>query len=292
MVFQTLDLKARTLAFGSPELFPLLDHFGVPDFDVDYERTIDIRRELGLPGRAAFAPVAGQTIVLPCTPKTVYGYEYKWLPFSTLRHDVGFDTARRLEKRKADGQRQFLFSFYSFPGDHIVYRLNPVYQPTVITVRLDAIARTLVVPALPKSWHDKITYKIEGAGANCSLVLNPGVSIELESPGLETSHWLLQALWAKESEIRVERFGGLFIGAIKVELSGRGRHEVLIKIGKNQVFKVDFAKTALTVIEQDATPGMDAQALQDHFKALARAHRLGMPNTPVHQFPIPYEKPD
>ena len=292
VVFQTLDLKARTLAFGSPELFPLLDHFGVPDFDVDYERTIDIRRELGLPGRAAFAPVAGQTIVLPCTPKTVYGYEYKWLPFSTLRHDVGFDTARRLEKRKADGQRQFLFSFYSFPGDHIVYRLNPVYQPTVITVRLDAIARTLVVPALPKSWHDKITYKIEGAGANCSLVLNPGVSIELESPGLETSHWLLQALWAKESEIRVERFGGLFIGAIKVELSGRGRHEVLIKIGKNQVFKVDFAKTALTVIEQDATPGMDAQALQDHFKALARAHRLGMPYTPVHQFPIPFEKPD
>ncbi|WP_223515150.1 TcdA/TcdB pore-forming domain-containing protein [Pseudomonas sp. GL-B-19] len=292
LVFQTLDLKARTLAFGSPELFPLRDHLGVPDFDVDYARAIDVRRELGLPGRAAFAPVAGQTIVLPCTPKTIYGYEYKWLPFSTLRHDVGFDTARRLEKRKANGQRQFLFSFYSFPGDYIVYRLNPVYQPTVINVRLDAIARTLVVPALPKSWHDKITYKIEGAGANCSLVLNPGVRIELESPSQETSHWLLQASWAKESDVRVERFGGLFIGAIKVELSGRGRHEVLIKIGKNQVFKVDFTKMTLTVIEQDATPGMDAQALQDHFKTLARAHRLGMPYTPVHQFPVPFEKPD
>jgi len=292
VVFQTLDLKARTLAFGSPELFPLRDHFGVPDFDADYERAIDIRRELGLPGRAAFAPVAGQTIVLPCTPKTVYGYEYKWLPFSTLRHDVGFDTARRLEKRKADGQRQFLFSFYSFPGDYIVYRLNPVYQPTVINVQLDAIARTLVVPALPKSWHDKITYKIEGAGANCSIVLSPGVRIELESPSQETSRWLLQASWAKQSDIRVESFGGLFIGAINVEMSGKGHHEVLIKIGKNQVFKVDFAKMALMLIEQDATPGMDAEVLHDHFKMLARAHRLGMPYTPVHQFPVPFEKPD
>jgi insecticidal toxin len=292
LVFQTIDLRARTLVFGSPELFPLRDHFGVPDFEVDYARAIDVRRELGLPGRAGFSPAAGQAIVLPCTPKTVYGYEYKWLPFSTLRHDVGFDTARRLEKRKVDGQRQFLFSFYSFPGDYIVYRLNPVYQPTVITVRLDAIARTLVVPALPKPWHDKITYKIEGAGADCSLVLNPGVSVELESSSQETSRWLLQASWAKQSDIRVERFGGLSIGAINVEMSGKGRHEVLIKIGKNQVFKVDFAKTTLMVIEQDATPGMDAQALQDHFKTLARAHRLGMPYTPVHQFPVPFEKPD
>ncbi|WP_223523456.1 TcdA/TcdB pore-forming domain-containing protein [Pseudomonas sp. A-B-26] len=292
LVFQTLDLKARTLAFGSPELFPLRDHFGVPDFDVDYERTIDIRRELGLPGRAAFAPAAGQAIVLPCTPKTVYGYEYKWLPFSTLRHSVGFDTARRLEKRTRDGTRLFLFSFYSFPGDYIVYRLSPVYQPTMINVRLDAIARTLVVPALPTSWHDKITYKIEGAGANCSLVLNPGVKIELESPSQETSRWLLQASWAKESDVRVERFGELFIGSINVELSGRGRNEVLIKIGKDQVFKVDFTQLTLMVIEQDATPGMDAQALQDHFKTLARAHRLGMPYTPVHQFPVPFEKPD
>ncbi len=292
LVFQRLDLNARKLMFDSPKLFPLRDHFGVPDFDVDYERAVDIRRELGLPGQAAFQPAAGQVIVLPCTPKTFYGYDYKWLPFSEWRHDPGFDTARRLQKREVNGHSLFLFSFYSFPGDYIVNRLNPVYRPTDINVRLDAVERTLVVPVLPKSWHDMLTYKIEGAGAQCSLVLNAGVSLELESPGLKTSCWVLQASWAKESDIRQERFGDLFVGAIKVSFSGRGRHEILVQLGQHQVFKVDRSSGKLELVEQDAAPGLDAQVLQDHFKNLAREHRLAMPYTPVHQFPIPFENPD
>ncbi|EJM18357.1 hypothetical protein PMI21_02204 [Pseudomonas sp. GM18] len=292
VVFKTLDLNAQTLAFDSPKLFPLRDHFGVPDFDVDYERAVDIRQELNLPGRADFTPSAGQTIVLPCTPETFYGYEYKWLPFSTLRHSVGFDTARRLEKKKPDGSYLFLFSFYSFPGDYIVYRLNPVYRSTVINVRLDAVDRTLVVPVLPKSWHDKLSYKIEGADAQCSLVLNPGVSVELESPGLKTSRWVLQASWVSEGDITLKRNGGLSIGAINVEFTGKGRHEVVVKIANNQVFRVERASRQLVLLEQDAAPGMDAQVLQDHFKGMANDHRLAMPYTPIHQFPIPFENPD
>jgi len=292
LVFHTLDLNAQTLMFDSPKLFPLRDHLGVPDFEVNYERAIDIRRELNLPGQADFRPAAGQVIVLPCTPETIYGYEYKWLPFSTLRHDVGFDVARRLEKKKPDGQYLFLFSFYSFPGDYIVYRLNPVYQPTLITVRLDAVDRTLVVPDLPKSWHEKITYRIEGADAQCSLVLNPGVSIELEAPSLKTSRWVLHASWANVSDVRVETSGGVSIGAIKVMISGKGRHEIMVKLANNQVFRVDQVSQQLLLLEQDVAPGINAQVLQDHFKALANDHRLAMPYTPIHQFPVPFENPD
>jgi insecticidal toxin len=291
LVFRTLDLNAQALKFDSPRLFPLRDHFGVPDFEADYERAIDIRRELNLPGRANFRPAAGQIIVLPCTPETFYGYEYKWLPFSTLRHDVGFDTARRLEKKKSDGTYLFLFSFYSFPGDYIVYRLNPVYQTTLITVRLDAVDRTLVVPVLPRSWHNLLSYKIEGGDAQCSIVLNPGVSLVLEAPSLKTVRWVLQASWATEWDVRVEAFGVVFIGEIKVEMSGKGRHEVVIKLANNEVYRVDYGSQQLKVLEQDAPPGIDAQVLQDHFKALAIDHRLAMPYTPIHQFPVPFEDP-
>ena len=67
LVFADLDLRASTVHFDSPKLFPLRDHFGVPDFDVDYNRAVDIRQGLGLPDSARFSPQAGQTIVLPCT---------------------------------------------------------------------------------------------------------------------------------------------------------------------------------------------------------------------------------
>ena len=292
LVFQMLDLNAQTLMFDSPRLFPLRDHFGVPDFEVDYEHAINIRRELNLPGQAAFRPSAGQVIVLPCTPKTFYGYEYKWLPFSTLRHDVGFDTARRLEKKKPDGQRLFLFSFYSFPGDYIVYRLNPVYRPTRITVRMDAVDRTLVVPVLPKSWHHLLSYTIEGGNSQCSIVLNPGISLELEAPALKTSRWILHAPWASVSDVIVETTGGVSIGAIKVAITGKGHHEILIKLANNQVFKIERVSQQLLLLEQSVPPGVDPQMLQDHLKALAKDHRLAMPYTPIHQFPVPFEKPD
>lgn len=292
LIVQTLDLNAGKLLLDSPRLYPLRDHFGVPTFDDDYERAIDIRQELGLPGRITFTPPAGQAIVLPCTPQTCYGYEYKALPFATLRHDTGFDTARRLEKKKADGGRLFLFSFYSFPSDYILYRLFPVYRPTVINVLLDAVERSLVVPVLPPIWHGKVTYQIQGAGKHCALVLNPGVNLTLESPSLQLSSWVLEASWASESDIRLERFGALFIGDVQVEFAGKGRHEILVRITDNQVFQVERGKQTLTLVEQDVPPGMDRQTLQEHFKVLAQEHRLVMPYTPVHHYLIPFEKPD
>ncbi|MGE7966259.1 TcdA/TcdB pore-forming domain-containing protein [Pseudomonas sp. NPDC089918] len=292
LIVQTLDLNAGKLLLDSPRLYPLRDHFGVPTFDDDYERAIDIRQELGLPGRITFTPPAGQAIVLPCTPQTCYGYEYKALPFATLRHDTGFDTARRLEKKKADGGRLFLFSFYSFPSDYILYRLFPVYRPTVINVLLDAVERSLVVPVLPPIWHGKVTYQIQGAGKHCALVLNPGVNLTLESPSLQLSSWVLEASWASQSDIRLERFGALFIGDVQVEFAGKGRHEILVRITDNQVFQVERGKQTLTLVEQDVPPGMDRQTLQEHFKVLAQEHRLVMPYTPVHHYLIPFEKPD
>lgn len=288
LLVKSIDLNEGTLLLDSPKLYPLRDHFGVPSFDPDDERTIDIRRELGLPGQVGFAPPAGQPIVLPCTPQTTYGYEYKALPFARWRHDRGFDTARRLEKKQADGTWLFLFSFYSFPSDYILNRLSPVYGETVIKVNLDALERTLVVPVLPDAWQGKVFYWLRGAGGRCTVMLNPGADIRLVAPNQTYCRWVLQATWAKERDIRVEPSGELYIGSVHV--TRVGRQEVLIRTAE-QLFSVTQGKQQLDLVEQTAPAGLDEQALLDRYKELAREHRLALPYTPVQRFQIPFEDP-
>lgn len=292
LVFADLDLRASTVHFDSPKLFPLRDHFGVPDFDVDYNRATDIRQGLGLPDSARFSPQAGQTIVLPCTPRTFYGYQYKLLPFVTLRHADGYDTARRLEKKNEQGEWQFLFSFYSFPGEYVVNRLNPVYRPTVFNVRLDNVERSLAVPALPKMWHGLVSYRIEGAGAQCSVLLNPGVSLELAAPGHIAMQWVLLTPWLAETDIRIEAGGRLVSGTLDVTFSGTGVHHVLLKLSNNKIVLVDLVARQFEVVEEEASPALGEQALLDHFKTLTHEHRLATSYTPVRNFVVPFEKPD
>lgn len=288
LLVKSIDLKEGTLLLDSPKLYPLRDHFGVPGFDPDGARAIDIRRELGLPGQVGFAPPAGQPIVLPCTPQTTYGYEYMALPFARWRHDHGFDTARRLEKKQADGSWLFLFSFYSFPSDYILNRLSPVYGETVIRVNLDALERTLVVPVLPDAWQGKLSYWLRGAGGRCTVALNPGVDIRLVAPNQTYCRWVLQAIWAKDSDIRVEPSGELYIGTVHV--TRVGRQEVLIRTA-DQLFSVTQGKRQLDLVEQASPEGLDEQALLDHYKGLAREHRLALPYTSVQRFLIPFEDP-
>lgn len=291
LVFGDLDLRASTVHFDSPKLFPLRDHFGVPDYDVDYDRATDIRQGLELPGSARFSPQSGQTIVLPCTPRTFYGYQYKLLPFVTFRHAGGYDTARRLEKKNQQGEWQFLFSFYSFPGEYVVNRLNPVYQPTVFNVRLDNVERSLAVPALLKVWHGLVSYRVEGAGAQCSVLLNPGVSLELAAPGHIAMQWVLLTPWLVEADIRIEAGGRLVSGTLDVMFSGSGVHHVLLKLSNNKIVRVDLVDRKFEVVEEEANPALGEQALLEHFKTLTHEHRLAASYTPVRNFVVPFEKP-
>jgi insecticidal toxin len=289
MIVKTLDFNRATLTLDSPKLYRLRDHFGVPDFNPDYQKALNLQRELGLPGTIKLALPVGQLVVLPCTPQTCYGYLYKALPFSTLRHDTGFDTARRLEKKDREGQWQFLFSFYSFPTHYIVNRLTPAYRPTVIEILLDANERALAVPLAPADWHAFLSYRIKGGGASCSLILNRGINVELESPSLQLCSWKLVATWATERDVQVLVGGEIIIGGVKVTLSGKGRHEVLIWLTDRQLFRVDRARGQLLILEQTAPAGEDEQSLLKHYQSLVSEHRLVLPYTPLHNYLIPFE---
>ncbi|AZV25060.1 toxin [Pseudomonas syringae] len=292
LIINGLDLSAGKLLLDSSRLYPLRDHFGVPDFEVDYPRAIHLSKELGYPGEMMFAPSAEQAIVLPCTPLTCYGYEYQILPFSSQRHDKGFDIARRLEKKKTDGQWLFLFSFYSFPSHYIVHRMYPDYRPTEISITLDAQARKLVVPVIPKPWHEQISYRIQGGGGACTLVLNPGVNVELVSVGAQKNRWIIVAPWARESEIVFSQDGQFSVKGCQFKVTANSAPEISLLIENGRLFRIAGGKRhELELLQEQAPKGLDDQTLQDHLQALARAHRLALRYTPILNYRVPFENP-
>ncbi|WP_183129276.1 TcdA/TcdB pore-forming domain-containing protein [Pseudomonas prosekii] len=294
LMIKGINLRDGRVFYDSQRLFPLRDHFGVPDFDVDYGRAINVRQSLGLPGTSKFAPAPDEVIILPCTPQTFYGYDYHSLPFALQRHDLGFDVARRLEKRNAQGNWQFRFSFYSFPGEYIVQAIHPVFQPdspTFIQVVLDDVPRTLVVPMLLKSWQGQIVYEIEAGDAAGRLMLNQGVNVMLKSQLSKTLHWTLLAPWATESDVQLLPGAGLKIGDVTISYSGKALFDFTLHLAGNTRFVVDPRRKVLLLQETAEQPGTSAPALQKHFKELAREHRLELPFTPVHEFLVPFDDP-
>ncbi|NYH08334.1 TcdA/TcdB pore-forming domain-containing protein [Pseudomonas moraviensis] len=290
LIINGLDLSTGKLLLDSTRLYPLRDHFGVPEFEVDYPRAIHLSRELGYPAEMTFAPPAEQAIVLPCTPLTCYRYEYQILPFSSQRHDKGFDIARRLEKKKADGQWLFQFSFYSFPSHYIVHRMYPDYRPTEISVTLDAQARKLVVPVIPKPWHEQISYRIQGGGGTCMLVLNPGVNVGLTSVGKQKDRWIIVAPWALEKDIVFGSDGQFSVKGCEFKVTADIAPEISLLIENGRLFQVAGDKRReLNLLQEQAPKGLDDQILQDHLQALARAHRLALRYTPIHDYLIPFE---
>lgn len=293
LIVKRLDLSTGKLLLDSTKLYPLRDHFGVPEFVADYSRAINLSDELGFPGEMSFASPAGQPIVLPCTPQTCYRYEYQTLPFASQRHDKGFDIARRLEKKKPDGQWLFLHSFYSFPSHYVLFRMYPDYRPTEISVQLDTLERKLVVPVVPPLWHGKVSYRIQGGGGTCTLVLNPGVNIELvELPGSPKGRWILVAPWASESDILFGKDGQFSVKNCQFTVSGQFQPDIFLLIGDGRLFRIEGSeKRVLDLLQEQAPKGVDGQVLQDHLQELARAHRLVLRYTPIHNYLIPFEKP-
>lgn len=286
---ECVDLKGGVLKLRSPKLFRLRNHFGVPGYDPKLSNALDIAEQLGLPDHIQRVLPVGQPVVLPCLPQTYYGYEYKALPFASSRHDSGFDLARRLEKKDRDGNWQFLFSFYSFPSHYIVHRLFPAYQPTVIKVLLDAADRELVVPRLPQQWQDLVTYALTGAGATCRLSLSPGVKVRLLAPEQTACRWIVTASWVSQEGVKFSRNGTLDLGGVEVRFAGAGRSELFIKLAGQRLLRVDLDTQTLILLEDTAPAGLDESALLEHYKGLARDHRLTLAYTPVHRYLIPFE---
>ncbi|SDS65334.1 TcdA/TcdB pore-forming domain-containing protein [Pseudomonas prosekii] len=284
-----IDLRNKRVTFDSQEILSVkAGWLSTPEQDPDRTKAINIRQHLGRPEHGTIADLSTfQTLVLPCVAKTYFGFDYSALPFATTRFEH-FDTALKLEYDAA-GERQFWFTFYSFPSEFILHNLYPVEVETTINIRLDEGSRSLLVPQLNKPLHGKLSYSIEGYGGHCALTLTPGIRlISLSNAkGALPIAWTLRAPWLGEDAI-VIKTGRLTVGDIEIEVVDRS--EVTVQTAEKTV-KVDWAKQQLLFEELVLEPDADTKTLQAEVRALARDNRLASPFTAVQNFLVPYGDP-
>lgn len=329
-VITELDLQARLVRFDSQRFFPLEPHtLGLPGYNSSPEhlhRAINIREAMSRAGTLKFGKTDDrgiEIVVLPCTPQCYYGYEYQlgssgfkpdgdlyprvkalheaydgdlegYFESSsmTLYPNILDSWKKRLEFASDNDEQRFQF-FSTAPFAHILYKLLPVNKPTTITVTLDDQARYLVIPELPKAWHNLLSYEITGQSGLYQLTLTPGViTVRLSKPGgLHEVNWLIRAPWASEKQVG---FGGgdLIVGGVRV--SG---FKGFLLLRDGELFQFDREKDTWMLVSitlskstpelPDAKPA-DMPTVLARLRTLAKANRLAGRYVPLYHFVVPF----
>ncbi|WP_241190690.1 TcdA/TcdB pore-forming domain-containing protein [Pseudomonas chlororaphis] len=208
-------------------------------------------------------------VILPGTPKSYISYEYMALPFTTFRHDTGFDVIRRLEE-----DRRFDYDFYIFPSEQTIRRIHQEYVDTPIEVLLDSRDRQLVIPELPKELYGYLNYQIKGAGGRYLVGLNEGPRVDLSSEAGAPSRWIIDSSQLENERISVSK-DQLVVGGVVVKLDPARNGQVLVVNAKGEVREVDFTGMTTRVVEEDASKWqVPGQRIEQHLSELAKAHQL------------------
>ncbi|RON72672.1 TcdA/TcdB pore-forming domain-containing protein [Pseudomonas fluorescens] len=338
-VITELDLRARRVRFDSQKFFPtdsagsgLPSYSGKPS---DLPRAINIREAMSRYDSLEFGKGGDRDIhavVLPCTPICYYGYEYQvgnagFAPDDDLysrlsTYQTVYEGAPKPEGGLEAGvrtsypnildiwkeqiefsslppyERRFQF-FANTSLPHILYKLLPVNKPTHISVELDAHARYLVVPELPKQWQQLLSYDIAAENGLYQLTLTPGiVSVHLSQRlpvGVESLNlwqnavsWVIKAPWAIERQVRFDG-NTLIIDGIRV--TGFSGH---LQLSDGELFQFDSVKKAwqlqsVTLSKADGeSPIAEQSSVTARLRALALANRLASAYVPVHNFIVPF----
>lgn len=328
-----LDLKARRVRFDSQKFFPTqFATVGLPSYNTnpaDLHHAVNIRQALSREDTLEFGKADIQVVVLPCTPLCYYGYEYQlgssgfapdddllqrlsesrgiYEPLTPGETDGGLRTSypnildvwkEQLEFPHGE-QRLQLFSTAPFP--HILYKLLPVNKPTTITVQLDAHARYLLIPELPKEWHHLLSFDISADSGLSQLTLTPGVtsvrlrqSLPVGSESLEgwkdTVSWLIRAPWVSDQEIEFDRDDLIVDGIRVIGFTG------LIQLKGGELFQFNREKNAwlLLSITMDKSPPSgslmaDRAPMLERLRSLAETKRTASGFVPIYNFAIPFE---
>ena len=191
-IVKEIDLESKFLLFDSQYIYRSTkrrNHF--PRKVMDKHQAINIRHGIGCSQDRQILPSSSiKVLVLPILPKSYIDYEYGKFPFSTRRHDPGFDIIRRLER-----QHKFLFSFYHFPVHRIICSISHEYVKTSITVRLARETHSVFVPKIPddskRLLENKYEYILYTSAKRHTVSFTDGLSLVLNSSGGCT--WILHS---------------------------------------------------------------------------------------------------
>ncbi|AWM90060.1 hypothetical protein DJ564_04145 [Pseudomonas sp. 31-12] len=314
-VVEMLDLREGVMVFGSQGLFRSLGGSGLPRPDGNKQNAIIVRESMGLPKQVAIpgprvhgrfnAVAADSALLLPGTPKCYYGYEYQlgsdpevfeWsdlvlsvvgsLSLLPRKSYPQYDVLRDLEAR----EEGFYFT-HARPFPHILYKLNPVYEPTIITVRVGNETRALYVPELPREMRGKVSYRIDTVRGAYSIALRPGlVAVHLSArPGDEPVSWVLIADWITPQQVSV---GDAGLNIDGIELSIDTGTEVYVRTKNLETYRVDREHRKLSLASLQAADGRYSQAELDRLKVLHQQQRIGNALIPAGKFLLPFGEPE
>ncbi|WP_420959150.1 TcdA/TcdB pore-forming domain-containing protein [Burkholderia gladioli] len=220
----------------------------------DRSQAIDIRSGIGCDAAANFDYPKARVLILPATPKSYIAYNYGPFPGVTTRHDEGFDVLRKLEQ-----DYRFDFDFYIFPGEQAVNVLHQEFVETPVDIELDDRGMTLVTPILPEASQGFLHYRIVGAGAQYTVVLNAGSRVTLSGKPSETksrfviSTDLIQT--ASQIQVHADRID---CGAVSVTVNRQFIESMHIVTATRAVLKVDFDTQQAAIVSEDASGWVDA----------------------------------
>lgn len=285
-VIVQLDLRRRQITLGSHGLFRgRRPGPGLPTVDADTTQAIDMRERWGIAEQVELAEGI-HSVILPCTPKCFFDYDYQLMPGGTHRHDQGFDEFRELE-HDSNGERTFWFDPWT-PCEYLVYKLFPVYKPSLIKVSLDEQCRSLYVPQMPREWREKISYEIEGVAGRYSLSLNEGVSkVDLRSLHVpEAVGWVIRATWLSEEDVKFVAQGLDLYGGIKVRVAPES--DVILELSGGQLFQVDWGSQRLSLVDLQLPDNNKLGAVRERLSQLTHEHHLSSPYLSLHHLKVPF----
>ncbi|KAH9296780.1 hypothetical protein KI387_028462 [Taxus chinensis] len=240
----------------------------------DRSQAINVREGIGYKEKSSLIKLDGHAdcLTLPVTPKSFISYDYQTLPFTTSRHDRGFDVIRRLEE-----DERFDYDFYIFPSEYTINKIMFEYVETKIAVVLDKRSiRLQMYPELPKQLHRYLSYEVEGSGGEYCIGLAKGYSLSLNTSGslaTETT-WIIDGSTLGEDSIEVGK-DWVKVGGITIDLLSRKMKSFLVISPGGEVSLVDFASQQALIQSEDASKWTNKnETIQQHLQRMAQEHRI------------------
>ncbi|KAH9296754.1 hypothetical protein KI387_028436 [Taxus chinensis] len=240
----------------------------------DRSQAINVREGIGYKDNISLIKMDGHPdcLILPITPKSFITYEYELLPFTTFRHDRGFDVIRRLEE-----DERFDYDFYIFPSHNTIHKIMFEYVETKIAVVLDKRSiRLQMYPELSQKLHGYLSYEVEGSGGEYCIGLAKGYSVSLNTSGSHAKEttWIIDGSTLGDDSIEVGK-DWVKVCGITIDLLGRKMKSFLVISPGGEVSLVDFASQQALIQSEDASKWTDKnETLQQHLQRMAQEHRI------------------